>query len=138
MEAPPWVCIAVLEAPPFVCNYWSQKARPSKRRMQLMVPFNIKNTITWRLRLVYAPPLWRLRLLYATPGRKRAVLKTCVWTKTPCMQWRLVGGRRRPVPTNHNIRPWLMYVSRRQSPAAADFCRLTTTMSRRWSGSVAA
>ena len=57
---------AFLEAPPCVCNSWSQKARPLKRRMQLIVTFNIKNTITWGLRLVVDPPFWGFRLLNAS------------------------------------------------------------------------
>ena len=35
-----------------------KKARPPRGWMQLMVTFNIKNTITCRVRLVEAPPFW--------------------------------------------------------------------------------
>ena len=58
---------AFLEAPPCVCNSWSEKARPLKKRMQLIVTFNIKNTITW-VQCPMPPHFWRLRLLYATHG----------------------------------------------------------------------
>ena len=82
MEAPRCVCTAFLEAPPFVCNSRSQEARPPKRRMQQMVTFNIKNTITWNPSRVYAPPFWRLRLLHATHGHKRRDLQ-----KGVCNSW---------------------------------------------------
>ena len=39
-----------------------KKARPPRGWMQLMVTFNIKKTITCRVRLVEAPPFWGFRL----------------------------------------------------------------------------
>ena len=49
-----------------------KKERPPRGWMQLMVTFNIKNTITCRVRLVEAPPFWGFRLLYATHRQKKA------------------------------------------------------------------
>ena len=56
---------AFLEAPRFVCNALLRKARPPKRGMQLIVTFNIKNTITW-VQWPMPPHFWGLRLVYAT------------------------------------------------------------------------
>ena len=38
--------------------------------MQFTVTFNIKNTITWGLRLVEEPPFWGFHPMYATHGHE--------------------------------------------------------------------